>query len=287
MLVLAELVFYVTVTAYAVASALFFAHLARSGGSERAVAVATRVLRVAVLFHATYVCLASVLANVCPVKSIHFVASIAALMAATLYLLLRRRLKIDALGAFVAPVCLTFVLGSRFVGAPDQVVGGWLLAFHVTVNVLGDAFFLLASGAAVLYLVEERRLKQKRPASVFGKLPALDALDRAEHLLLWTGFGLLTLGIISGTAWAHRIETGSPAEAARALFAYGSWVLFAAVFIIRAFGWRGRRAAYLTIAGFVFAVGVLVVYLVRGPAGVAPHSAALGTVQEGAIGGRL
>ena len=287
MMLLAELVFYVTVTAYAVASALFFAHLARSGGSVRAVAVAPRVMRVAVFFHATYVVLASVVANVCPVKSIHYVASVAALMAATVYLMLRRRLSIDALGAFVAPVCLTFVLGSRFVGVADQGVGGWLLAFHVTVNVLGDAFFLLACGAAVLYLVEERRLKQKRAASIFGKLPPLDALDRAEHVLLWTGFALLTLGIVSGTAWAHRIETGSPAEAARALFAYGSWLLFAAVFIIRAFGWRGRRAAYLTIAGFVFAVGVLVYYVVRTPGGTGTHSASVDTIHQGALGGRL
>jgi len=283
---LPEIIFYATVTAYAVASALFFAHLARSG-SIRAGKVAPRVLGLAALFHAGYVCLASIMTNVCPVKSIHYVASVAALVATAVYLLLRVRWNIDALGAFVAPVSLTFVLGSRFVGAADQGVGGWLLAFHVTVNVLGDAFFLLASAAAVLYLIEERRLKKKRAASLFGKLPPLDALDRAEHLLLWTGFALLTLGIISGTAWAHRIETGSPAEAARALFAYGSWVLFAAVFIVRAaLGWRGRRAAYLTIAGFVFVVGVLVVYLVRGPTVVQPPVAA-GTVQEGALGGGL
>ena len=284
---LPEIIFYATVTAYAVASALFFAHLARSG-SIRAGKVAPRVLGLAAVFHLGYVCLASIMTNVCPVKSIHYVASVAALAATGLYLLLRVRWNIDALGAFVAPVALTFVLGSRFVGSPDQGVGGWLLAFHVTVNVLGDAFFLLACSAAVLYLVEERRLKKKRAPSLFGKLPPLDALDRAEHLLLWTGFALLTLGIVSGTAWAHRIETGSPAEAARALFAYGSWVLFAAVFIVRAaLGWRGRRAAYLTIAGFIFAVGVLVVYLVRGPAG-APPSVAVGVaLMRGAIGGAV
>jgi ABC-type uncharacterized transport system permease subunit len=141
------------------------------------------------------------------------------------------------------------------------------------VNVLGDALFLLASGAAVLYLVEEKRLKQKRAASVFGRLPPLDALDRAEHRLLLTGFPLLTLGIITGTAWAHRIETGGSAEVARALFAYGTWVLFAGVLILRALlGWRGRRAAYGTIAGFLFAVAVLVVYWIRGPAGGAGGS---------------
>ena len=75
------------------------------------------------------------------------------------------------------------------------------------------------------------------------------------------------MGIITGTAWAHRIESGSSAETARALFAYATWVLFAAVLVLRALlGWRGRRAAYGTLMGFAFAVAVLVVYLVRGQA---------------------
>lgn len=264
----AEIVFYATVAAYAVASALFFHYLSKPGAAPRSAVAAPRVLGLAAVLHTSYVLLASFSANVCPVKSIHFVASIAACIAAGLYLALRRRAKIDALGAFVAPVALTFVLGSRFVGAPDPVPFGGLLAVHVTVNVVGDALFLLASGAAVLYLVEERRLKEKRPSSLFGRLPALDALDRAEHRLLFVGFFLLTLGIITGTAWAGRIENGSPAELARALFAYGSWLVFGGVLVLRAMlGWRGRRAAYGTIAGFLFAVAVLVVYLVRGPVG--------------------
>ena len=282
----AELTFYATVIAYALASALFFAHLARSGGPRGAGKAAPRVLGLAAFFHTAYVCLASFLANVCPVKSIHYVASIAALSATGLYLFLRRRSSIDAVGAFVAPVSLTFVLGSRFVGVPDQSVGGGLLAFHVTVNVLGDALFLLATGAAVLYLVEERRLKQKRAVHLFGRLPPLDALDRAEHRLLLWGFPLLTLGIISGTAWARRIEMGSPADAARALFAFGTWILFAGVLILRAaFGWRGRRAAYLTIAGFLSAVAVLVVYLVRGSSAAATGSAIAEMVARSTLGG--
>jgi ABC-type uncharacterized transport system permease subunit len=263
-----ELVFYATVVAYAGATILFFRYLAQPAVGAQAGSTAPRVLTVAAVLHAAYVCLASIIANICPVKSIHFVASSAALLATGFYLVVRRRWNIDALGAFVAPAALTFVLGSRFVGVADQGIGGGLLALHVTANLLGDAMFLLASGTAVLYLVEERRLKQKRASSVFGKLPPLDALDRAEHRLLLTGFPLLTLGIITGTVWANRLETGSPAEMARALFAFGTWVLFAGVLLLRALlGWRGRRAAYGTIAGFLFAVAVLVVYLVRGPLG--------------------
>jgi ABC-type uncharacterized transport system permease subunit len=265
---LAELVFIGTVLAYFAATALFFQFLAKPSSSPGAARLAPRVLGLAAFLHVGYVLLASFATNVCPVKSIHFVASIAACVAACLYLGLRRFARIDALGAFVAPVALTFVLGSRFVGAPDHVAFGGLLAVHVTVNVLGDALFLLASGAAVLYLVEERRLKAKRPASLFGALPPLDALDLAEHRLLLIGFPMLTIGIITGTVWAHRIEIGSPAETARALFAYATWVLIGSVLVFRTvLGWRGRRAAYFTIAGFMCAVAVLVVYLVRGPVG--------------------
>jgi ABC-type uncharacterized transport system permease subunit len=265
---LAELAFYATVVAYTAAAALFFTHLATAGGAPRAGMAAPRMLALAGFLHGSYIVLASLLAHICPIKSIHFVASVAALAATGLYLVLRKRAHIQALGAFIAPAALTFVLGSRFVGGVEHPVGGGLIAVHVTANVLGDALFLLATAAAVLYLIEERRLKQKRAARLFGKLPPLDALDRAEHRFLLTGFPLLTLGIVTGTVWAQKLEMGTPAEIARALFAYTTWVLFAGVLVMRAaLGWRGRKAAYGTIAGFVFAVAVLVVYLVRGSAG--------------------
>ena len=52
-----------------------------------------------------------------------------------------------------------------------------------------------------------------------------------------------------------------------------TWLVIAGVLFLRAAaGWRGRRAAYGTIAGFGFAVLVLVVYLVRKDP---PHSVAV------------
>jgi len=134
----------------------------------------------------------------------------------------------------------------------------------VLVNLLGEALFTLAFAAAVVYLLAERRLKQKRLGGVFERLPPLDALDRAEHGFLLAGFPLLTVGILTGTLWAHRVEGGSVSDVWRAAFGYATWALFAAVLLLRAAaGWRGRRAAYGTIAGFGFAVIVLVIYLLR------------------------
>jgi len=57
------------------------------------------------------------------------------------------------------------------------------------------------------------------------------------------------------------------------VFGYVTWLVIAGVLFLRAAaGWRGRRAAYGTIAGFAFAVLVLVVYLVRKDA---PHTVAV------------
>jgi len=58
------------------------------------------------------------------------------------------------------------------------------------------------------------------------------------------------------------------------VFGYATWLLTGAVLLLRAAaGWRGRRAAYGTIAGLVFAMAVIAVYLTR-PASPAPAAGA-------------
>ena len=126
---------------------------------------------------------------------------------------------------------------------------------------------MLAFAAAVLYLLEDRRLKAKKLAGVVLRLPPLDVLERAEHRFLLAGFPLLTIGILTGTLWAYKVEAGSPSDTWRAAFGYVSWLTFALVLLLRAAaGWRGRRAAYGTIVGFGFSLVVLLIYLLRSTA---------------------
>jgi ABC-type uncharacterized transport system permease subunit len=218
------------------------------------------------LFHGAYVSIASFVAHVCPVHSVHFILSTASLLAAAVYLIARRRFRIDALGLIVGPLGLAFLLGTYFLGqpGPGPKLSPLFIAAHVLANLLGVALFLLAGGAAALYLVQEKRLKQKKPASKIANLPPLDTLDHAVHRFLVAGFPLLTLGILTGTFWAQHLEMGSADEVMRVVLGYATWLLIALVLLLRAaVGWRGRRAAYGTIAGFACALAVIVVYLVR------------------------
>jgi ABC-type uncharacterized transport system permease subunit len=269
----ADLLFVATALAYFAASALFVGFLAgiswpRAAATNETPRIALALVAIGVVLHAGHIVVSSLVLHVCPVEGMHFAMSVLSMFACVAYLAMRRRWRIDVVGAFVAPLALTFLLASRIVGAgieePSTRVKSAILPLHVTVNLLGDGLFTLAFAAAVAYLVQEKQLKKKHLSGIFQRLPPLDALDKAEHRFLLAGFPLLTIGILTGTIWARKVELGSTADLTRAAFGYVTWLLFAGVLFLRAVaGWRGRRAAYGTIAGFGFAVLVLILYLVR------------------------
>ena len=174
---------------------------------------------------------------------------------------MRRRYRIDVVGAFVAPLALTFLLASRFVGAtsrgePSPRIRARSCRSTSTANLLGVALFTLAFAAAVAYLVQERLLKEKR---LDGRLRG--ACRRSTR-------STAPSTASSSPASRSSRSASSPGRSGRARsrpaarprsraprFGYATWLLFAAVLLLRAAaGWRGRRAAYGTIAGFGFAV---------------------------------
>jgi len=263
---------------YAAATALFFAETARRGAQSRASMAADKkarplapnLLALGSIAHLGYITSASFISHTCPIGSVHFILSFVAITAAFVFTLARAkktaaRENIDALGLVVAPFGLAFLLGTFFLDKPavGHSLGTGLIAVHVLVNVVGIALFTLAGAAATLYLVQERRLKQKKLSRV-GNLPPLDTLDRAVHRFLLIGFPLLTVGIVSGTFFAYQLETGTADEVMRIVFGYATWLLIAAVLLLRtAAGWRGKRSAYGTLLGLCFAVGVLLIYVLR------------------------
>ncbi|MFP6686827.1 MAG: cytochrome c biogenesis protein CcsA [Polyangiaceae bacterium] len=256
----------IAILLYASASMLFYAEVARRASPESGWhRWAPALLGTAAATHLVYVLLASVVAKICPVHSVHFFLSIASLLATTVYLLARRRFRVRALGLIVAPIGLVLILGTHFLGtaSPARRLPASFIGLHVFANLIGDALFLLAFGAAVMYLLQDRRLKSKRGLDG-ARLPPLEALDRATHRFLLAGFPLLTLGVISGSVWSARLELGAPDVVLRTVFGYATWLLIASVLLLRVVaGWRGRKAAYGTVVGFACAVIVLVTYLVR------------------------
>ena len=268
MVELATIAFYLGVIAYSVAATLFFLDLARRDAGNLRAQWAPRMLTVGAVLHAMHVVTASLLTHLCPIDSLHFALSFTALIAVSAYLVLRQRLRLSALGAFVTPIALTFLVGAQFVGQTSEAVQGvsrTLLMFHIAANVGGVGLFLIAGAAGSVYLVQEHRLRTKKRAALLGsRLPPLDALDTTTHRLLLAGFPLLTFGVVTGAVFSHQLSSSGSAEFLRSLLGYATWLLLGTVLVLRkTAGFRGRKAAYGTVAGVVCMLIVMLLYAVR------------------------
>lgn len=262
--------FTLTALLYAVASALFLVLLVR--GNEKSGSWATRALAGAVILHLTYVLDEWLVLGRRPLADTHGTLSTLSLLLVVAFLLATLRYRIKVLGAFITPITLLFLLGAGFAGSVGPVPAGVrsaLLPVHVSLNVLGIVAFGLAFATAVGYMIQERQLRRKNLSGVFQRLPALDVLDTLGFRLIVVGFPLLTLGIVTGTVWAVRMDAERSVISAAQGFALLTWLVFAAVLVLRgAVGWRGRRAAIGTIMGFTCAMAVLASYVMRAGGGL-------------------
>jgi cytochrome c-type biogenesis protein CcsB len=191
-------------------------------------------------------------------QSLSFLAWLTAL--AGLIVILRFRMPV--VGTFVAPIVFivlgaaTLTIGDRRLTVPATLRSVWL-PIHVTLAFLGYALFVLAAGVSLVYLVYERRLKAKRLSlNDAGSAPSLEKLDRVNYHLLGWGFLMLTLAIVSGSIWADTIWGHFWSWEPQESWSLAIWLLYAALLESRlTIGWRGRRAAALTIILFSVLVG--------------------------------
>ena len=74
-------------------------------------------------------------------------------------------------------------------------VGQWVW-LHVGLFLLGYAALFITFSAAVMYLIQERELKSKKPRAFYYRLPPLTKLDQVGNQTLAFGFVCVTLGLI-------------------------------------------------------------------------------------------
>jgi cytochrome c-type biogenesis protein CcsB len=191
-----------------------------------------------------------------------------------------RRPEVRPLGVFVL---LPAVLAIALAGLVFRVPAGPLvpalnsrwIVIHVAAAITGSSVLCLAAVFSVLYLVKERvERRQRTPApplvaggartadrvevdqavarhrNLWDRLPSADTLDQLAYRTTAFGFPIWTFAIIAGAIWAQaawgRYWGWDPKET----WSFISWTIFAAYLHARATaGWRGRRAAWLTLLG--------------------------------------
>ncbi|MBI2940744.1 MAG: cytochrome c biogenesis protein CcsA [Chloroflexi bacterium] len=187
------------------------------------------------------------------------------------YLLFEARSQTVAPGAFIAPLALIAVaaLLVRQPGALDPgadpvipILRSIWLPLHVGSILLGYALFTLGFVAAVLYLVQDRHLQRKRPPSAGHRLLPLATAEVMECRFIAVGFSLMTIAMVTGAIWSWQVWGTPWVWEPKQTLALVTWSLFgvSGVRPLRR-ALRGRRAAWLVVAGFA---SVLVTYLGAG-----------------------
>jgi ABC-type uncharacterized transport system permease subunit len=181
------------------------------------------------------------------------------------YLAAALRWRLDLAGVAAVPVVLVVLLAARLTPAGEVQEGlSTLGRVHITLATIGVAIFALASALAAVYWLEDRNLKRKRFDTLTFKSGGapLEKLDILSHRLVWVGFPIFTTAVILGALWMS--QRGENLLRLEYFLALVSWGVYASLLVMRTiYGWRGRRAARLTLAGFGLAVLVLAIYLVR------------------------
>lgn len=191
----------------------------------------------------------------CPLSTLPEVLSVLAWTIVLVYLGLVAWLRIEVLHAIILPMILVVLVGSGLV--PGGVVPiaeplrPPLLRVHITIIVLGVAALCITFAASLVYVLVDRGLKAKRPARFFLALPSLERCDSIGRTSLLWAFSLLTLGIITGSLVSVTLTGHYWTWRSREGLAMLAWLILAGVVVARlGWGWRGRKAAIMTIVGF-------------------------------------
>jgi len=191
-----------------------------------------------------------------PVTTLHESLSCFSLFLAGVYLWISRTTKVSILGAFINPLTTITLLWSMLIIQPVKphppALKSLWLPVHVVFSFAGNALLAMTCGLGIMYLIQEHLIKTKRIRNLFKRLPSLNQLDQLSYTCLSIGFPFLTLGIITGSIWASLAWGSYWSWDPKETWSLITWFLYAALLHGRLnSGWRGKKAAILSIIGFV------------------------------------
>ncbi|HBA89844.1 MAG TPA: c-type cytochrome biogenesis protein CcsB [Geobacter sp.] len=176
-----------------------------------------------------------------------------------IFLFIDFKYRYRAIGFFVVPFALfgmawaQLSLDSNIEPLVPALQSNWLV-YHVITCFLGYAAFAVACGISIMYLIREQIEQEGGNAQAGGLLsmfPSIKVLDDLNYKAIMIGFPLLTLGIVTGAAWANYAWGTYWSWDPKETWSLIVWFVYAAFLHARITrGWVGRRAAILSVIGF-------------------------------------
>lgn len=257
-----SLLFNVTTFAYLVSMLLFFAFMA---SRTKALGTAGMLVAYAGLFaHTVAIGLRwkesyDMGVGHAPLSNLYESVTFFAWTIVLIYVLIDLKYQYRAIGSFVMPFALLGMawgqlsLNSGIEPLVPALQSNWL-TYHVITCFLGYAAFAVACGISIMYLIKAGSEESGDAAAGSGMLamfPPIRVLDDLNYRAIMIGFPLLTLGIITGAAWANYAWGTYWSWDPKETWSLIVWFVYAAFLHARfTRGWVGKRAAWLSVIGF-------------------------------------
>jgi len=257
-----SLLFNITTLAYMVSMVVFFAFLATRNkalgvaGSFAAYAgLAVQTIAIALRWKESY----DLGVGHAPLSNLYESVVFFSWTIILIYMFIDIKYKYRIVGAFVVPFALLGMawaqlgLASGIEPLVPALQSNWLL-YHVITCFLGYAAFAVACGVSIMYLLKassEEGNKDAQAGGLMSMFPPIRVLDDLNYRAIMIGFPLLTLGIITGAAWANYAWGTYWSWDPKETWSLIVWFVYAAFLHARfTRGWVGKRAAWLSIIGF-------------------------------------
>ncbi|MBO0816905.1 MAG: c-type cytochrome biogenesis protein CcsB [Actinobacteria bacterium] len=175
------------------------------------------------------------------------------------FLLLLIRFRVYPVGLFLmAPIVLALGLCATVLytaaGPLVPALHSYWIWIHVTTMTVAIGSYIVAAVLTVLYLIADRYTGRKGAGfgAVLQRLPPAGALDRLSYRTVIFAFPIWTFAVIAGAIWADQAWGRYWGWDPKETWAFITWVVYAGYLHARATaGWRGRKAAYIQLVGFV------------------------------------
>ena len=248
---------------YAAAGVAYAIHFARR--SPRAGRIATTLLILAALGHTFVIGMQTMEVRHVPFANPSRAVSTFVWLLALSYLYLEITTDERAMGVFIMPVLIglqAIPALSPGIERQDPILDSPWFWVHVSSLLFAYASLALAAVLGLTYIVQFKEIKKKHLGFFYTRLPSLQTLDVMNARGITVGWLFLTIGLVSGAVWASQARAVAPDDPnlqamlslvdPKILFALFAWAVYSfAVLARRTMGWSGRRAARLSVFGFV------------------------------------
>jgi len=246
---------------YAAAGLAYAVHFARR--EPQAGRLATTLLVFAALSHTFVIGMQTMEVRHVPFANASSATSTFVWLLALSYLYLELTTDERAMGVCVVPLLVglqTIPAVSPGVERIDPVLESPWFWVHVSSLLFAYASFALAGVLGLTYVVQFKEIKKKHLGYFYTRLPSLQTLDVMNERAVAVGWLFLTVGVVVGAIWTGQARAAAPDDPnlqAMALndpkifVAVLTWGVYSFAMVARkAMGWSGRRAAWLSAAGF-------------------------------------